>query len=135
MNSLRDPDQVMAEINITPFTDVLLVLLIIFMLLAALITPPGFQKSLPNADCACVKHRPTITKNIELLITRSGKIFLGQSLVDKDALYGSLSRAAASEKHPRLRITADTKAHYGLVIRALDAAKLAKVDDVTLVTE
>jgi biopolymer transport protein TolR len=41
-------DNVMAEINITPFTDVLLVLLIIFMILAALVTPPGFQKDLPN---------------------------------------------------------------------------------------
>lgn len=38
----------MTEINITPFTDVLLVLLIIFMILAALATPPGFQKRFPG---------------------------------------------------------------------------------------
>ena len=48
MLSAQQDDEVMAEINITPFTDVLLVLLIIFMILAALITPPGFQKELPN---------------------------------------------------------------------------------------
>ena len=47
LSSARD-DEVMAEINITPFTDVLLVLLIIFMILAALVTPPGFQKNLPD---------------------------------------------------------------------------------------
>ena len=43
----------MAEINITPFTDVLLVLLIIFMLLAALAAPPGFQKSFDKCNAPC----------------------------------------------------------------------------------
>ena len=40
----------MAEINITPFTDVLLVLLIIFIILAAIVVPPGFEKELPNSN-------------------------------------------------------------------------------------
>ena len=44
MVSAQQDDAVMAEINITPFTDVLLVLLIIFMILAALVAPPGFEK-------------------------------------------------------------------------------------------
>jgi len=44
--SAKQDEDVMAEINITPFTDVLLVLLIIFMILAALLTPPGFEKEL-----------------------------------------------------------------------------------------
>ncbi|MBD5656625.1 MAG: biopolymer transporter ExbD, partial [Candidatus Eremiobacteraeota bacterium] len=48
--SAQSDNDVMAEINITPFTDVLLVLLIIFMILAALVTPPGFQKELPNTN-------------------------------------------------------------------------------------
>jgi biopolymer transport protein ExbD len=43
--TLRADDAVMAEINITPFTDVLLVLLIIFMILAARVAPPGFVTS------------------------------------------------------------------------------------------
>ena len=46
--SSQQDQEVMAEINITPFTDVLLVLLIIFMILAALVAPPGFEKELPN---------------------------------------------------------------------------------------
>jgi len=48
MVSAQQDDAVMAEINITPFTDVLLVLLIIFMILAALVAPPGFEKQLPD---------------------------------------------------------------------------------------
>ena len=42
--SAQQDQEVMAEINITPFTDVLLVLLIIFMILAALVAPPGFRE-------------------------------------------------------------------------------------------
>ena len=48
--SAQQESEVMAEINITPFTDVLLVLLIIFMILAALVAPPGFEKELPNKN-------------------------------------------------------------------------------------
>ena len=48
--SAKQDEEVMAEINITPFTDVLLVLLIIFMILAALVAPPGFEKELPNKN-------------------------------------------------------------------------------------
>ena len=66
---LGPDDEVMAEINITPFTDVLLVLLIIFMILAALVTPPGFQKNLPDKS----DNSPAATKkndNIQVLRQR-----------------------------------------------------------------
>ena len=65
MVSSQGDDEVMAEINITPFTDVLLVLLIIFMILAALVTPPGFQKNLPdradNSPTSKCRRRTTST--------------------------------------------------------------------------
>src|SRR5476649_2617329 len=68
-------DEVMAEINITPFTDVLLVLLIIFMLLAAMMTPPGFQKSL--ADSGKAPPHPVIPpKSISVLVNARGVIFI-----------------------------------------------------------
>ncbi|HKW45173.1 MAG TPA: biopolymer transporter ExbD, partial [Candidatus Eremiobacteraceae bacterium] len=63
-------DGPMAEINITPFTDVLLVLLIIFMILAALNTPPGFQKDLPG--CNCVAPIGSHLRNIEVGVAASG---------------------------------------------------------------
>ena len=68
MVSSAGDDEVMAEINITPFTDVLLVLLIIFMILAALITPPGFQKQLPDKSD---NSPPTVVqknRSIEVLV-------------------------------------------------------------------
>ena len=66
----------MAEINITPFTDVLLVLLIIFMILAALVTPPGFEKELPNHsnnNIARSRIRRTTSRSI---VNDKGVIFV-----------------------------------------------------------
>ncbi|MDP9018207.1 MAG: biopolymer transporter ExbD [Candidatus Eremiobacteraeota bacterium] len=137
MKDLRSEAAVMSEINITPFTDVLLVLLIIFMILAALVTPPGFQRQVSCATVSCGNTRPA--KNpplkIQLSITRAGKIFVGSQLVDTRSIYGVLQHAASAQKVPRLAILADTKSPYGLVIRALDAAKAANISDVSFVTE
>ena len=125
---------VMAEINITPFTDVLLVLLIIFMILAALVTPPGFQRAFN--PCASRCNVPAhAAKRMELTITRSGKMFVGTIPVDVRSIYAVLARATASQPNAKLSIIADARAPYGLVLRALDAAKEAGVGDVNFVTQ
>ncbi len=76
MVSSAGDDEVMAEINITPFTDVLLVLLIIFMILAALITPPGFQKQLPDKSDTAPPTVVQKNKSIEVLVNDKGRIFV-----------------------------------------------------------
>ncbi|HEX3466954.1 MAG TPA: biopolymer transporter ExbD, partial [Candidatus Elarobacter sp.] len=67
MVGAQQDDAVMAEINITPFTDVLLVLLIIFMILAALVAPPGFEKQLPDSNDNPPPLQQHKTDNIEVL--------------------------------------------------------------------
>ena len=125
----------MSEINITPFTDVLLVLLIIFMILASLMTPPGFQRAIGcTRACRGVTPRPPPSK-IDIYITRAGKIFIGTQPVDSRSIYAGLAKAAATQHTPRLSIIADARAPYGLVIRALDAAKAANIADVSFVTD
>lgn len=131
--SAQQESDVMAEINITPFTDVLLVLLIIFMILAALVTPPGFEKELPN-------HSNTTSQNqnqkndIEVVVNAKGAIFVdGQQTNDK-GIYRVMTLTAIKRPHKHVSITADTKAPYGIIIRILDAAKLAGLEDVGFVT-
>ena len=127
-------DEVMAEINITPFTDVLLVLLIIFMILAALITPPGFQKELPN------KSNPTQTNNddkkrtIEVDVNNKGVIFIDGKRSSEKSIYADMTDVARRRGNLHVSIVADAKAPYGLIIRILDAAKLANLEDVGFVT-
>lgn len=134
MKYAKAEDAVMAEINITPFTDVLLVLLIIFMILAALITPPGFEKSLQNSCglCSAPSHR---SQKIEITITKNGRIFVGAQVADVRTVYGALAAAVRGEKKPSASIIADMKAPYGLIIRTLDAAKEANISDVSFVSQ
>jgi biopolymer transport protein ExbD len=134
MVSAQQDDEVMAEINITPFTDVLLVLLIIFMILAALVTPPGFQKQLPNNNNAPPTNDKDNKKNIDVEVNDKGTIFVDNQKTDEQSIYYVMSQTARKRGHIHVAITADTKAPYGIIIRILDAAKEANLDDVGFVT-
>jgi biopolymer transport protein ExbD len=127
-------DDVMAEINITPFTDVLLVLLIIFMILASLVTPPGFQKELPNNNNAPPTNKSDNKKNIDVEVNDKGVIFVDAQKTDEKSIYYIMAQEAARRGHIHVAITADAKAPYGIIIRILDAAKEANLDDVGFVT-
>lgn len=69
----RQDGDVMAEINITPFTDVLLVLVIIFMILASIAVPPGFQKEL-SGDIQGTIRPIEPTRVIDVIVTRAGDL-------------------------------------------------------------
>jgi biopolymer transport protein TolR len=134
MVSSAGDDEVMAEINITPFTDVLLVLLIIFMILAALITPPGFQKQLPDKSD---NSPPTViqkTKSIEVLVNDKGRIFIDNKESDVQHVYADMGDVARRRGHLHVSLAADVKAPYGIIIKILDAAKIAGLNDVGFVT-
>ena len=132
--SAQQDDEVMAEINITPFTDVLLVLLIIFMILAALVTPPGFQKELPNTNNPNDTSQQNNKKEIDVEVNNRGVIFVDNDKTDEKGIYSAMAQAASKKGHIHVAITADTKAPYGTIIRILDAAKEANLDDVGFVT-
>jgi biopolymer transport protein ExbD len=134
MVSAQQDDDVMAEINITPFTDVLLVLLIIFMILASLVTPPGFQKELPNNNNAPPVNKQDNKKNIDIEVNDKGVIFVDAQKTDERGIYYVLTQTAQRRGHIHVAITADAKAPYGIIIRILDAAKEANLDDVGFVT-
>jgi len=123
----------MAEINITPFTDVLLVLLIIFMILAALVTPPGFEKELPNhSNNTSQQNNPK--NDIEVIVNNKGVIYVDGTRTDAQGIYRVMILTAIKRPHKHVSITADTKAPYGVIIRILDAAKEAGLEDVGFVT-
>jgi biopolymer transport protein ExbD len=127
-------DSVMAEINITPFTDVLLVLLIIFMILAALITPPGFQKQLPNKSNPNQTNNDDKKKTIEVDVNDKDTIFVDGKRTTEQSLYYDMSDVARRRGLLHVSIVADAKAKYGIIIRILDAAKQAGLNDVGFVT-
>ena len=134
--AVRQDDDVMAQINVTPFTDVLLVLLIIFMILAAIAAPPGFQKALSGH----IRSKPISivpTKVIDVVVTRAGAIYVDDIPTDEAAVYGAISKAVATHKTAHLSthisIVADVDAKYDTIIRILDAGRQAGDDDVGFV--
>ncbi len=131
MEAVRD-DAVMAEINITPFTDVLLVLLIIFMILAAIVAPPGFEKQL--GDPGTGPPPQTTARTIEVMVNETGAIFVDGKRSGERALYGDLREVVRHRGRLHVALAADVKAPYSAIIRILDAAKFAGLEDVGFVT-
>jgi biopolymer transport protein ExbD len=134
MVSSQQDQEVMAEINITPFTDVLLVLLIIFMILAALVAPPGFEKQLPNSDNNPPQQQNKKADDIEVLVNEKGVIYVNGKRSDETHIYTDMEDAYRTKGNKHVALTADVKAPYGLIIRILDAAKIAHLTDVGFVT-
>jgi biopolymer transport protein ExbD len=126
--------EVMAEINITPFTDVLLVLLIIFMILAALVTPPGFQKNLPDKSDNSPVQQLKKNDNIQVLISEKGQIYIDNRKTDTAHIYADMADVKRRRGNKHVSLTADVKAPYQAIITVLDAARLNGLDDVGFVT-
>ena len=123
----------MAEINITPFTDVLLVLLIIFVILAAVATPPGFEKQLPKSSPPSARNLPPPVV-VNVLVNEKGQILIDGTTANQQSVYYVMYQAVHRKPGKAVQITADTKAPYGIIIRILDAAKEANAQDVSFVT-
>lgn len=124
----------MAEINITPFTDVLLVLLIIFMILAAILAPPGFEKQLPNHNNNNTQNQNQNKNDIEVDVNNKGVIFVDGTKTDQTGIYRVMYDVSRKKPHKHVSVIADAKAPYGIIIRILDAAKEAGLEDVGFVT-
>jgi biopolymer transport protein ExbD len=124
----------MAEINITPFTDVLLVLLIIFMILAALSAPPGFEKELPNKSNSNPTQQQKNKQDIQVVVNDKGVIFVDGQKTDDQGIYRMMYEVSKKKPGKHVAIVADAKAPYGIIIRILDAAKEAGLEDVGFVT-
>jgi biopolymer transport protein ExbD len=131
--TLRADDAVMAEINVTPFTDVLLVLLIVFMILAALVAPPGFEQQLP--DPGGTPRAPVLrAKTIEVLVTERGSVFVDGRRSSEAAVYADLIATAHRRGRLHVAVTADVESPYHSIMRILDAARIAGLGDVGFVT-
>jgi biopolymer transport protein ExbD len=136
MTQTRSPSsaEIIAEINITPFTDVLLVSLIIFMILAALSTPPGFQTQVASPQRHAGSQQPT---PILVAVTATDAVTLDGKATPFARLFAMMS--AAIDRHKKrlqslhIELVADPKTSYNAIIKILDAARQAGDEDVGFV--
>ncbi|MBL8610798.1 MAG: biopolymer transporter ExbD [Myxococcales bacterium] len=120
----------MTEINVTPFIDVMLVLLVIFMVTAPLLTT-GVQVELPKA-----KSSPMQADDSKLLIiiTADEHVFLGKDEIT-GAVEEKLGANARLREEKEAYVQADENVKYGAVLRVMAAARAAGVDKLGMITD
>jgi biopolymer transport protein TolR len=119
------------EINMTPFIDVMLVLLIIFMVAAPLMTV-GVPLDLPQTKAAQLN---VDQKPITLSIRQSGQVFLAESELKDDEIVPRLGQVAKSGQDERVFVRGDKKVDYGRVAQVMAIVTSGGFKRVALVTE
>lgn len=123
--------QDLAEINIVPLVDIMLVLLVVFMV-AAPLSISGIQIKLPEADA---KGRAVSEGPIVLTIDAGGKYFIGKAEVLQSELNTRFAAIFSARKDKSLYIRADKKVVYYHVVDAMDAAKKSGVEKLSVLTK
>lgn len=129
----NNEDEPLSEINITPLTDVLLVLLIIFMVAQTAITTTSRRINLPQV----ITEEEALRSEIMISITDKGDMYVGISHVDADQkIIIDHLKSLAKERHlsfmHRVIIKADRNTEYKYVVLAMESAKVADLGEIAL---
>ena len=120
-----------SEINITPMLDVVFIMLIFFIVTASFVKESGIDITRPDAATAERKERG----NILVAITESGQIWIDRRQVDVRAVRANIERLHAENPQGAVVIQADENSKNGLLVRVMDAARLAGVTNVSIAAE
>ena len=126
-----DSDEMMAEINMIPFIDVMLVLLIIFIITVPVINH-AVKVDLPQASHQKADEKPD---NVRLTIDATGDYFWNDTPVADGELETRLLGAASQTTQPELHIRADKDVRYERVAQAMAAAQRAGLSKIGFLTE
>jgi biopolymer transport protein ExbD len=110
---------IIAEINVTPLVDIMLVLLIIFMLTAHLIAKQVIEIELPRATQSTALTPTTIA----ITLARDGKLYLNDKATTPEELRGAIATAVAKDPKTQAVISADKDVTHGRVVWVLDVVK------------
>jgi biopolymer transport protein ExbD len=125
----KEPDQ--SEVNLTPMLDVVFIMLIFFIVTASFVKEAGIDVTRPPAATAERKERG----NILVAITADNQIWVDRRQVAPRALRANIERLHAENPQGSVVIQADEKSENGLLVRVMDAARLAGVTSVSLAAE
>ena len=126
----RRRPKVMSEINVTPFVDVMLVLLIVFMVTAPLLTV-GVAVDLPETSANPLEGD---TEPITVSIQQDGKIFLQETEIEVDEVVDKLLAIALNGYDERIYVRGDTDTDYGTIIKVMAVINKAGFKRIGLVT-
>ena len=130
--SKRGSNKLMSEINVTPFVDVMLVLLIIFMVAAPLLTV-GVEIELPKTSARALpteKEQP-----LTLSITKDKELYLQDTKIEFSELIPKLKQIAQQRNDNRIFIRADGTNNYSTIMEIMGALNSSNFSNISLVTE
>ena len=119
-----------SEINVTPFVDVMLVLLIIFMVAAPLLTV-GVPIDLPETSANAMNPE---TQPITISVNENGQIFLQETEIPLDEVVAKLSAIATTGYEERIYVRGDKTTNYGIVMQVMARIQAAGYTKIGLVT-
>ena len=121
----------MSEINVTPFVDVMLVLLIVFMVTAPLLTV-GIPVDLPKVKASALTDQKD---PLEITVKLGGEIYLGESKVEVENLIPRLNAITELNKEARIYVRGDRVVAYGRIMEIMSLVNSAGYVKVALVTQ
>ena len=121
----------MSEINVTPFVDVMLVLLIVFMVTAPLLTV-GIPVDLPKVKASALTDQKD---PLEITVKIGGEIYLGESRVEVENLIPRLNAITELNKEARIYVRGDRVVAYGRIMEIMSLINSAGYIKVALVTQ
>ena len=122
--------KLMGEINVTPFVDVMLVLLIIFM-----VTAPMLQRGVDIQLPQEAAEKVDLSKGAVISIKKNKKIYLGKEIISMDKLEKRLKDLYEKQKLREVFLRADKNLPYGFVVKAMATIKKAGIQRLGMVTE
>jgi len=127
----RQRTRMMSEINVTPFVDVMLVLLIVFMVAAPLLTV-GVPIDLPESQAKSIEQNKD---PLTVSVNDKGQVFLQNTEIAVDDIVAKLKAIAKNGTEERIYVRGDRKVDYGTVMRVMGRLSAAGYRRVALVTE
>ncbi len=130
-SSSRGVPTSLAEINVTPMVDVMLVLLIIFMISAPLMQQ-GVQVDLPKANAQTLNEVP---EQLVLVVNKNRQILINGNAIEPGTLRTRLEAVVSVKPNIEVFIQADQNIPYGFIAQAMAEVKKAKISRIGLVTQ
>lgn len=130
-NPSRGAQGTMAEINVTPLVDVMLVLLIVFMISAPLMQQ-GLQVDLPKANAGSINETP---EQVVLMISKDREVLINGNAIPKGTLFNKLTAMKTAKPNIEVVIQGDQGVPYGFVAQVMAEVKRAQINRVGLATQ
>ena len=131
VNKIQKKNKIISQINVTPFVDVMLVLLIVFMITAPLLTV-GVSVDLPKTKASQLNSKGD---PIVVSIKQNGKLFIQEREIDSLQLLHRLRAISSGNKNLRIYVRGDKNVPYGIVLQTIAKIKSSGFKKVALVAK